>query len=117
MGDPTVGPLVVLTDAPAGSVAFPASRFSTEVLRVAICGGTIAGNSRTVVGDAQIKPAMAAWERAVADAGGAGEFIVFGDRRKVLEHDASSEWEAAIQAMAIELAAELSSRTDLAPTG
>jgi hypothetical protein len=81
LGEPTVGPILVLAATEPGQVAAARCRFDTEVLRLIIDGSCEVGGRPYERGDMRIQHAGAWCEPVVAGPDGLQEYILLGDRR------------------------------------
>lgn len=90
LGDSVCGPVVVVADTAPGLCADEAATYDTEVLRLVYSGSCTIGEQAYGHGDIRIDLALGAGEN------GLQEIVVFGDRRAVARHEASSGWGAAL---------------------
>jgi len=81
LGHAEVGPLLLHLHAEPGQTVFPAARFSTEVLHIAIAGSARAGDRELREGDLRLIAADRPGDALVAGPQGYRGTIVLGDRR------------------------------------
>jgi hypothetical protein len=81
LGHATAGPVLLHIHAEPGCVAFPASRFDTEVLHIGSVGSGAIGKRDIGEGDLRLSEAGAAGQTLMAGEAGYCGTVVFGDRR------------------------------------
>jgi hypothetical protein len=107
LGDPEAGPVIVTTSVGPGLVCPPASGFATEVFRLLARGSCNGDDRYRQRGDALVVRPGGSPLRATTGADGAGELVVFGDRRALMSDRSSDPWEASVQDAVAELARDL----------
>lgn len=115
LGEPTRGPAVVLAVTAPNEIAFPGSRFDTEVFRLVVDGSCTIGDRSYEPGDMRIQRAATWCEPVVAGDLGLQEIVVLGDRRHAAADVEGDAWSASLDSIVAELADELAARAS-APT-
>lgn len=115
LGERDVGPVLLHLRADAGSVAFPASRFATEVLHIGVAGTLRIGERDLGEGDLRLVDERLPVQEAVAGPAGASATIVFGDRRALTGEGIAAAglpaaWEGFLQGALADLRAWLGLR-------
>lgn len=112
MGDPEVGPVVLLTRIAPGGRALSSCSFDTEVFRLVVRGEETIDGAMYVAGDMRVQVAGAPIGSVVAGAEGVDEVVVIADRRGV--GAGGERWGDEITAVVAELRTQLADGASLA---
>lgn len=108
MGHPSMGPIVLLSHAPAGPIQLPDRTLDTEIVRMVVTGSCTIGDVTYREGGIRLQKAGVPSGPAVADRDGVSEVVILGDRRVVLDSlQDKGGWSPAAREVLEKLASEL----------
>jgi hypothetical protein len=110
MGEPTSGPVVVLSASKPDQVVTPRCCFDTEVFRLVVAGSCNIEGQVFELGDMRTQRAGTWSEPVVAGSDGLQEVLVLGDRRHVEPSVETETWLSALGGIVADLTGELTAR-------